>query len=79
LRAEQKQTPRVEEPAMNKQQMIEAIRNRNRTAGEDFLTTFDENALRSYLDRLTNIQGRRGKTSIWVRPGDTTSIVTRLH
>ncbi len=53
---------------MTKQQMIEAIRQRNRSAQQEFLVRFDEASLRSYLDRLTVVAGRRGRDSIWVRP-----------
>jgi len=64
---------------MSKQQIIEAIRQYNRTANQDFLTTFDAQILESYLRRLTFIQGRRGPSSIWVRQGDTSAVVTRVH
>lgn len=53
---------------MTKQQMIEAIRQRNRSAQQEFLARFDEQALRSYLDRLTVLADRRGPGSVWVRP-----------
>ena len=64
---------------MSKLQIIEAIRLRNRTADQAFLIAFDERALASYLKRLTTINGRRGPSSRWVRPGDTAAIVTRLY
>ena len=64
---------------MSKLQIIEAIRHRNRTAGQDFLISFDERALASYLKRLATIKGRRGRDSRWVRQGDTPAVVTRMH
>jgi hypothetical protein len=64
---------------MSKQQIIEAIRTRNRTARRDFLTEFDEHTLTSYLQRLTRIAGHRGRSSAWIRPADTTAVVTRMH
>jgi len=64
---------------MSKQQIIEAIRQHNRTANQELLTTFDEHTLENYLKRLTLINGRRGRASVWVRQPDTTSIVTRRH
>ena len=64
---------------MSKLQIIEAIRHCNRTADQDFLISFDERALSSYLERLTTIKDRRGRDSRWVRRGDTPAIVTRMH
>ena len=52
---------------MSKQQLIEAIRDENPTAAEIFLRSFDEPTLRTYLDRLTRLQGHRGKASTWIR------------
>lgn len=62
---------------MSKQQMIDAIRQHNRTADEDFLASFDEQSLQRYLKRLTDIHGRRGKSSVWVREARTPAIVSR--
>jgi hypothetical protein len=63
---------------MSKEQMIDAIRQRNRTAGAEFLVHFKEDVLASYLKRL-DLSGRRGRQSAWVREGDTPAIVTRIH
>ena len=65
------------EYAMSKQQMIEKIRERNQSASLEFLVKFDEEALRTYLRRLTHVQGQRGRTSVWVRRGITPASVTR--
>tara|TARA_Y100000589_G_scaffold331034_1_gene382855 strand:+ start:2337 stop:2552 length:216 start_codon:yes stop_codon:yes gene_type:complete len=54
----------------SKQQIIEAICEHNRTAAREFLINFEERALENYLERLTTLQGHRGRTSIWVRPSD---------
>ena len=62
---------------MSKQQMIELIRQHNRTADAAFLTSFEERALQSYLRRLTTVVGQRGKQSVWVREGDTHAVGTR--
>ena len=62
---------------MSKQQMIEAIREHNRSAPDTFLVHFNEKALQSYLRRLTTVRGCRGRASVWVREGDTPAIVTR--
>ena len=64
---------------MSKQQIIEAIRLHNRSAGQDYLTDFEVSTLYDYLHRLTNIAGHRGRRSHWVRPGETTAVVTRMH
>lgn len=62
---------------MGKQQVIEAIQQRNRTAKDEFLNLFDEHALQSYLRRLRYVHGRRGADSVWVREASTTAIVRR--
>lgn len=63
--------------AMSKQQMIEQIRERNRSASNDFLVKFDEEALQNYLQRLTTLQGHRGRSSVWVRKGIAPASVMR--
>ena len=62
---------------MSKQQIIEEIRRHNRSAQPDFLGMFDEPALERYLRRLTQVHGHRGRSSVWVRDGETAAIVTR--
>ncbi len=52
---------------MSKHEMIEAIRAHNRSAHYEFLNDFDETDLRTYLRRLTKLNGRRGRDSVWVR------------
>lgn len=64
---------------MTKQELIRAIRQINRTADPDYLASFDERDLEIYLQRLTHLLGRRGRQSIWVRPGDTHAVVTLEH
>lgn len=64
---------------MSKQQLIEAIRTHNRSAQDDFLITFDQEVLETYLKRLVNVQGKRGRDSVWVRTGSSTAVVTRMH
>jgi len=62
---------------MSKQQMIEQIRERNHSASNEFLIKFDEQALRTYLRRLTTVHGHRGRSSIWVRDGAAPASMTR--
>lgn len=62
---------------MSKQQMIEQIRERNRSASNEFLVKFDEEALRTYLRRLSTLQGNRGRSSVWVRTGISPASMTR--
>jgi len=62
---------------MSKQQVIEQIQQRNRTAKSEFLATFDEVALQSYLRRLTTVVGQRGRTSVWVRENNAPVTVSR--
>ncbi len=62
---------------MSKQQMIEQIQLKNRSASPEFLERFDELALRTYLLRLTTVVGHRGRGSVWVREGNSPAIATR--
>ncbi len=62
---------------MNKQELIEHIRQRNRSVSDEYLVRFNEKALQSYLDRLTHVVGRRGRDSRWVRQSDGPAVVTR--
>jgi len=64
---------------MSKHQLIEQIRQLNRSAAEDFLVHFNEQALENYLKRLALAREGRGPTSRWVRPGDIAAAFTRLH
>ncbi|WP_145080865.1 hypothetical protein [Poriferisphaera corsica] len=63
---------------MSKEQMIQAIRNRNRTAKPEYLGHFDEQDLQQYLARLTSIHGRRGRESRWVRNTTSPAVITRI-
>ena len=65
-------------PERTKREMIEAIRERNRSAEPEFLSSFDEPTPASYLQRLTHLANRRGRQSVWVRDGSTRSVVTRI-
>ncbi|MEX0775533.1 MAG: hypothetical protein WD042_07440 [Phycisphaeraceae bacterium] len=61
---------------MSKEQVIDQIVRINRSAIRDFLDNFGEQELHSYLQRLTQVHGHRGRGSIWVRQGDTHAVVT---
>ena len=63
---------------MSKEQMISAIRERNRSATSEYLDHFDETALQTYLDRLTRVLGHRGPQSVWVRNTTERCIVSRV-
>lgn len=63
---------------MSKNEIIAAIRQVNRTAQEELLIRCDETALAQYLQRLKELNNRRGRTSVWVRTGETTAIVRRV-
>ena len=64
---------------MSKQQLIEAIRTHNRSAQDEFLVTFDQQVLETYLRRLQTVQNTRGPKSVWVRQGDSPACITRVH
>ena len=61
---------------MSKQQVIEAIRQHNRSAKTEDLDTFDESSLSEYLQRLTHVLGHRG--SSWVRNTTHKAVVARI-
>ena len=63
---------------MSKQQVIDAIRQHNRSASTDYLIRFNKEALEDYLQRLTMIQGRRGRDSIWIRRTTDRAVVSRM-
>jgi hypothetical protein len=62
---------------MSKQQLIEAIREHNRSASDDFLVSFDETALTNYLNHLQFKTSPRGVNSRWIRTGETPAVVSR--
>ncbi len=63
----------------SKQQIIDAIRQHNRSAAQDFLINFEERALQIYLKRLTQLQNNRGPDTTWVRHSGTRAIATLAH
>ena len=61
---------------MSKELLIQAICERKRTVGRDYLVAFDEQQLETYLRRLTQLIGKRGRDSAWVRPADSHAVVS---
>jgi hypothetical protein len=57
--------------------VIDAIQELNRSAQRQWLESFDTGALRHYLDHLEVTLEPRGRSSVWVRSGDTKPAVTR--
>ena len=64
---------------MSKQQMIEQIQQKNRSASPEFLERFDERALQTYLRRLNTVMGRRGRGSVWVREAGASAFATQVR
>jgi hypothetical protein len=62
---------------LSKSQIISAIQQVNCSARSEWLGLFDIHALRLYLDHLQLTLEPRGRTSAWIRPGDTPALVTR--
>jgi hypothetical protein len=52
---------------MNKRQLIDEIRQFNTSVRPEFLTQFDEEALRQYLLSLQSAQQKRLRIPAWVR------------
>mgnify|MGYP006288377139 CR=1 FL=1 len=61
---------------MSKHEMIAMIRQRNRSASEQFLTHFEDRALDDYLRRL-QLREQRGRETAWVRTGPSPAVVMR--
>jgi hypothetical protein len=64
---------------MSKQQLIEQIRQMNRSATENLLVQFDQAALENYLKRLSLAATGRGRSSRWVRNTASPAVVTRAY
>ena len=62
---------------MSKHEIVDRIRQINRGADAAYLLEFSDEQLASYLQRLTLVEGHRGRASAWIRPGDTMAICTR--
>jgi hypothetical protein len=52
---------------MNKLQLIDDIRRFNTTASRQFLTQFDEDALKQYLEHLEGAYHKHARIASWVR------------
>jgi hypothetical protein len=53
--------------AMNKRQLIDDIRQYNTTASVEFLSQFDEAALKQYLEHLEGAKNRGTRIASWTR------------
>ena len=62
---------------LDKMQIIEAIRQINRSAKLEWLGRFDAVALRRYLEHLQLTEEPRGRNSRWIRRDDSPAIMTR--
>ena len=62
---------------MSKHELIERIRQINRSAPTDFLVHFEPKALEDYLSRLSLPLHGRGPRSVWVRTGNHPAVCTR--
>jgi hypothetical protein len=60
-----------------KDHLIEAIREYNGSARRDWLSQFDDDSLRRYLDHLLHGQEPRGGQSRWRRPDDSPAMMVR--
>ena len=55
-------------PAMNKRQLIDEIRLYNTTVSTQFLSQFDDSALKQYLEHLEGAKQRNTRIASWTRP-----------
>jgi aspartate aminotransferase-like enzyme len=53
--------------AMNKRQLIDDIRRYNTTVPTEFLSQFDESALKQYLEHLEGARNKHARIASWVR------------
>lgn len=63
---------------MNRHQLIEEIRQFNRSVTPEFLRNFDEETLHHYLRRLTMLHGHRGPDTAWIRDTPRPAVTMRL-
>ncbi len=61
---------------MVKAHLIDAIRSHNPTAPVEWLSSFSAEALHTYLDHLLTVADP--EQLVWIRPGDTPAITTRV-
>lgn len=54
-------------PVMNKRQLIDDIRRYNTTVSPEFLSQFDESALKQYLEHLEGAKNRNTRIASWAR------------
>ncbi len=59
---------------MTKDQLAAAIMSINPSAAVEFLMSFDVLDLRRYLEHLELTREPRGRSSVWLRPGDTPAV-----
>ena len=62
---------------VEKTTLIDHIQKINRSARTEWLSLFDPESLRLYLEHLQHTLGPRGEGRGWVRRGDTAAAVTR--
>lgn len=62
-----------------RQRTIDGILRINAFAAVGFLQRFTDDALRGYLAHLEATSQPRGRQAVWVRPGDTAAVVTRIR
>ncbi len=62
---------------LTKSQLIDSIHQINRSASRDWLTFFESDALRAYLDHLQHTLEPRGGDSFWIRPAGASAAFTR--
>jgi hypothetical protein len=60
---------------MEKRQLIEQIREHNKTATHDFLAQFDQTALEQYLQHLEDAKNKIRQISSWSRQRDKLKMV----
>jgi len=63
-----------------RERLVDSIQSLNPTATRSFLVEFRIKALKLYLEHLAStVREPRGRTAVWIRPGDTPGIVRRLR
>ncbi len=62
---------------ISKAKLIDSIQQINRSANRDWLDLFDVSDLRHYLDHLQQTLEPRGAGSVWLRPSESSAVVTR--
>jgi len=74
-----KEFPGAPQIMPSKNEIIERIRQINRSADQDWLARFDDQKLHDYLEHLQLLMEPRGRKSVWRRRGDSPAVAVSVE